>query len=223
MSKLILNTECGLYERNGKAFCTSRQIAEQFGKEHKTVLRAILDKIEFSKDDEVAAQFCATNFVESKYKDRGKWYPEYMLTRDGFSFIVMGFTGKKADKFKIAYITRFNQMESFIKSLVTARIEYPAFTEAIMNAHDEPRHYHFSNEADMINRIVLGVSAKKFRDEHGFEKGVSIRPYLTLEQIKAIEDLQRVDIGLIVSIPDFEQRKLTLQKYFERSKLKRIA
>jgi hypothetical protein len=46
---------------------------------------------------------------------------------------------------------------------------------------------------------------------------------LTAEQIHAIETLQRVDIGLIVAIPDFQQRKETLAKYYERLKLKRIA
>jgi hypothetical protein len=73
------------------------------------------------------------------------------------------------------------------------------------------------------NRIVLGVDAKVFREENGIEKGAVIKPYLNLEQIKAIETLQRVDIGLLVAIPDFHQRKETLLKYFTQLRRKRIA
>lgn len=222
MSKLILNPEYGLYERQGKAFCSSRQVADEFGKRHADVLRIIAEKFTASEDDELATQFCVTNFIESKYKDRGKLYPEYLISRDGFSFIVMGFTGKKADRFKIAYISRFNQMEHFIKSLTTAKLDHPAFTEAIMNAHEEPKHYHFSNETDMINRIVLGISAKQFREAKGLEKGTSIRPYLTTFQIKAVETLQRVDIGLIHALPEYEDRKKSLETYFDRFRLKQI-
>lgn len=228
MSKLILNTECRLYTRDGKAFCTSRQIADEFEKRHADILRIIYDKIDSAKEDSekgdnLAAQFCTANFIESNYIDRGKRYPEYLLTKSGFSFIAMGLTGKTADRFKIAYINRFEQMEIFIESLGTARLEHPAFTNAIQNAHEEPKHYHFSNEADMINRIVLGMNAKKFRETNGIPKGESIRPYLSAEQIKAIEELQRTDIGLLLAVPDFEIRKQLLTNYFQQMQLKRIA
>src|SRR5690606_14551240 len=118
---------------------------------------------------------------------------EILMTKDGFVLVAMEIKGAKARKFKEAYIQRFNQMESFIRSLAAAKLEHPAFTDAIMNAHEEPKHYHFSNEADMINRIVLGMSAKQFREAKGIPKGDSIRPYLSTDQIKAVETLQRVD------------------------------
>lgn len=223
MSKLILNTECKLYARDGQAYCTSRQIADEFKKRHSDILRIVSEKLESSIGDDLATQFCATNFIESQYKDRGKWYPEYLFTRGGFSFIAMGLTGKKADRFKMIYINRFEQMEAFIISLNAARLEHPAFTDAIMNSKENPMHYHFSNESDMINKIALGMNAKQYREANGLEKGCSIRPYLTSEQIKAIEMLQRVDIGLLVAIPDYEQRKQILAQYYERLKLKMIA
>lgn len=217
MSKLILNPEYGLYERKGQAFCSSRQVAEEFGKEHYNVLRDI-ESLDCSQE------FNALNFEAVTYKDaKGERRPQYLMTKDGFTFLVMGYRGKKAARFKESYIKRFNDMESFIQSLTAAKLEHPAFTEAIMNAHAEPKHYHFSNEADMINRIVLGMSAKQYREAHGIPKGASIRPYLSSEQIKAVETLQRVDIGLIVAIPDYEVRKQTLTNYFERTRLKMIA
>ena len=222
MSKLILNPEYRLYERNGKAFCSSRQVAEEFGKRHADVLRSI-EQIT-APTSGVSTEFTERNFALSRYKDAsGKWNPEYLMTKDGFAILAMGFTGKKAMRFKEAYIRRFNEMEAFIRSLQTAKMEFPAFTEAIMAAHDEPKHYHFSNEINMIYRIVLGMDAKTFREKHGLPKGEVIRPYLTAEQIHAIETLQRVDIGLIVAVPEYEQRKQMLAQYYERMKLKRIA
>lgn len=208
--KLVLNPEYGLYEKGGKVFCDSLQIAEAFEKEHKNVLRdidAILEEDEFSR----------LNFEPSDYRVRGKTYPRYLLTKDGFALLVMGYTGKKALAFKKAYITRFNEMEAFIKSLQTAKLEFPAFTAAIMEAHEEPKHYHFSNEINMINRIVLGMDAKHFKESNGLDKSISsIRPYLDVAQIEAIESLQRVDIGLIVAGLDFDTRKQILTTTYAR-------
>lgn len=217
MGKLILNPEFNLYERNGQAFCSSRQVAAEFKKQHDNVLRDI-------RNLDCSSEFNALNFEEVKYKDaKGEKRPEYLMTKDGFVFLVMGYRGKKAARFKEAYIKRFNDMEAFIKSLLATKIEFPAFTDAIMAAHEEPKHYHFSNEINMIYRIVLGMDAKKFREVNGIKKGAVIKPYLGLEQIKAIETLQRVDIGLIVAIPDFKQRKETLARYYEQMQRRLIA
>jgi len=135
------------------------------------------------------------------------------MTRDGFTILVIGYTGQKAMKFKEIYIKRFNDMEQFIKTLVNARKDFPMLTENIKLLHENPKPYHFSNECDMINRIVTGMSAKQIRQLHGLEKGKSIRPYLTDEQVKMMETLQKVDIGLLVAVPDYEQRKRHLEWY----------
>lgn len=223
MSKLMLNPEFNLYERKGQVFCSSRQVAEEFKREHKNVLRAIEGFAEPTSG--LSEGFNQLNFEPVTYKDaKGEKRKEYLITRDGFTLLAMGFTGQKAMKFKEAYINRFNAMEEFIKNLATAKLEHPAFTDAVMLAHEEPKHYHFSNESNMINRIVLGMDAKQFKQANGIDaKTPSIRPYLTTEQIAAIVTLQRADIGLLVVMPDFQARKQALTQYYERLKLKRIA
>lgn len=222
MSKLILNTECGLYEQDGTAYCDSLEMSREFSRRHDHMLR-LIDEIT-APTSGVSEEFVKENFKESKYKDlSGKFNRKILMTRDGFIMVVTEVKAAKARKVKEALISRFNAMEQFIQSLYMARLEYPAFTQAIMDAHETPKHYHFSNEADMINRIVLGMSAKQYREERGLEKGCSIRPYLSLEEIKAIETLQRVDIGLMFAIPDYTERKNALSAYYERSKLKLIA
>ena len=78
-----------LISENGQVVVSSREVAEHFGKEHKTVLRSI---------EELAAQNCATKsmFYETTFENRGKQYPMYLMNRDGFSLLTFGFTGKEA-------------------------------------------------------------------------------------------------------------------------------
>lgn len=209
---LVKNTDYGVTALDGTPVVSSRRVAEVFRREHKDVLRAI-------QNCGCSDDFNRRNFTPTTYKDsQGRKQPETLLTKDGFAFIVMGFTGKKAAQFKEAYINRFNEMERFIQSRNLARLEYPELTEAIKMMHDEPKFFHYSNEADMINRIVLGMSAKQFREEHGMDKGESIRGYLTPWQAEAIQRLQKVDVGLVVIMPDFKQRKQALVTYYEMMK-----
>lgn len=94
--------------RNNQAVVSSRQISEKFQKAHKTVLRSIKEIL--------AAQNCATKFFkENYYVSRGKKYVEYLMNRDGFVLLIMGFTGKIAIDLKIAYINAFNEMEAELK------------------------------------------------------------------------------------------------------------
>ncbi|EKK2478894.1 Rha family phage regulatory protein [Escherichia coli] len=94
---------------NGRAVTTSVAIAEFFGKRHDNVLRAIAN-IECSE------KFNALNFEDVTYTDaKGEKRPMYQITKNGFVFLVMGFTGKKAAAFKEAYIAEFDRMEAELR------------------------------------------------------------------------------------------------------------
>lgn len=83
---------------------TSLQVAEVFGRQHKNVL-AKVESLECSKE------FNELNFKPVEYLDgKGEKRPSYEMTKDGFMFLVMGFTGKKAAQIKEAYINAFNFM-----------------------------------------------------------------------------------------------------------------
>lgn len=85
-------------------YTTSLSVAEVFNKNHKNIIRKIN---EFPKDN-----FTKLNFELSKYIDStGRILPCYKITRDGFSLLVMGFTGEKAYKWKVEFIKVFNEME----------------------------------------------------------------------------------------------------------------
>ena len=97
----------GLTERDGKAVVSSRHISRVFEKEHRRVLQDIRT---IAENDPV---WGLHNFVQSYYtNEQNKSQPEYLITRDGFTLLVMGYTGEKAMRFKKAYIAAFNEMES---------------------------------------------------------------------------------------------------------------
>ena len=216
MKELIPRDEYGIFaDIHDTARVDSRSVAAFFFKFHFHVLRDIA-RITDTKSG-LSKEFIDSNFVADKYKDStGRKLPCYQMTRDGFTILVMGYTGEKAMRFKELYIKRFNEMEALIKQLVAARQEFPMLTEMIRTVHDNPKPYHYSNECDMINRLVIGMSAKKFRESHGIEKGRSIRPYLTEEQIRLIDELQIVDVGLLMSVPKLDDRKRLLEQHLEQ-------
>lgn len=94
---------------NGRAVTTSVAVAEYFRKMHKDVLKKI-DNLDCS------AEFTERNFAPSEYTDAtGRTLPAYQITKNGFVFLVMGFTGKKAAAFKEAYIAEFDRMENELR------------------------------------------------------------------------------------------------------------
>lgn len=101
---------------NGIMVADSLQVADCFGKAHKNVLQTIDNLV-----TNLAAENSATNaepedyFIPAEYQNRGKTYKKYLLTRDGFSLLVMGFTGPAALHWKLLYIEAFNKMEKALK------------------------------------------------------------------------------------------------------------
>lgn len=94
--------------RKNQVVTSSRQVAQVFGKRHCDVLRGIQNL--------TSTQNCVQWFFRSQYKDAsGKMNLEYLMNRDGFSLLVMGFTGKKALEWKIKYIEAFNAMEKALR------------------------------------------------------------------------------------------------------------
>lgn len=103
-------------ERDGKPVTTSRAVAEQFGKQHKNVIQAIEGLRTTLDETEDGRAFNRLNFQPVTLPDgKGEKRPAYLLTRDGFTLLAMGFTGAKAVQFKVAYINAFNRMERLIR------------------------------------------------------------------------------------------------------------
>ncbi|MBQ1571391.1 MAG: Rha family transcriptional regulator [Clostridiales bacterium] len=100
-----------VYLKNEQALTDSLVVAEMFEKRHDRVLRAIDNLLEtLPKNGEHSALFMATK----RKADNGQFHRIYLMNRDGFSLLVMGFTGKKALEWKLKYIDAFNKMEAVI-------------------------------------------------------------------------------------------------------------
>lgn len=157
--------------RKDEAVTTSLLIAEMFHKRHDAVLRDI-------KALDCSDDFTAHNFVESKYKDStGRFNPMYYITKDGFTFLVMGYRGKKAAEFKEAYIGAFNKMESILrekstsvwlearqKGMITRKAETDVIKELVEYAKAQG-----STHADMLymtySKLANALCGIKSRDQ----------------------------------------------------------
>lgn len=141
-----------------QAVTTSLLLAEAFGKNHRDVLEKISSKINSAEN---SAQY-KKMFAESTYTDRsGKQNKMYYLNRDGFTFIAMGFTGRKADEFKLKYIEAFNRMEQALKEQQATPFKLPqTYSEAL---------YELAEKAKQIE--ALEPRAKKY-DRYLSSKGL---------------------------------------------------
>lgn len=101
---------------DGNSTCASYHVAEHFSKAHKDVLRAI-DNVR----QECGPEFDRRNFTPIDYLDsKGRTYRAFRMTRDGFTLVVMGFTGRAAMEWKVKYIDAFNSMEREMRALSPA-------------------------------------------------------------------------------------------------------
>lgn len=166
-----MNNLVNIYlNQDGQAVVTSRQIAEDFEKEHSSVVvRAIENLI---KELKGSRQNCTHLFIETEYQNEQnkQWYKEYLLTRDGFSLLVMGFTGPKALQWKLKYIEAFNKMEKALKEpkqltpMEQLKLQYQVIEE-----HEEKLNTIESDVKELKNNMVINhgqeVTIKKTVDK----------------------------------------------------------
>jgi Rha family phage regulatory protein len=207
---------------NGQPVVSSKVVAEEFGREHKNLMQNLRSLIDSGHLGEL-------DFKPSSYIDKqNKTQPAYELTERGFLIAMPFIGGEKARDGQVRLVDSFIEYREKAKKEAAiqaerelARVEYRPMTNAIKHSKEaegkEVEHYHFSNEANMINRIVLGTTAAKFRKENDIGKAEAIRDYLTAEQIRAITELQRADTVFINMGWDYDKRKAELTIMFERN------
>ena len=177
--------------------CTSLDIAETFGKRHSDVLRDL-------ENMDCSEEFRERNFALSSYKSaQNRSFPMYYITRDGFTLLVMGYTGEKAMKFKEAYIKQFNAMEAILQGKLIERekgiVIRQAFTKALKESgEDERMHNHaYSTYTDLVYREVFGKSAKQLREEYGIAKQDNLRDCFSQEELAKVKSVEMIVSGLV--------------------------
>lgn len=162
---------------NQQAVTTSLILADAFEKEHKNVIRAIETKIGELKIEQSSKMFSKGEYTNSQNKRQ----PMYYLNRDGFTFIAMGFTGRKADEFKLKYIDAFNRMEEQIKQQ-PAQYKLPqTYSEALIElAKEVKRNEVLKPKAEKYDRYLSNkglITITEIAKEYGMS-GVKLNQFL---------------------------------------------
>lgn len=185
------------FGKEEKVIVTSLDVAETFGKEHRRVLQDIRE-LGCSED------FRLHNFVQSSYENaQGKDQPLYVMTRNGFALLAMGYTGDTAMRFKEAYIQQFDQMENLLRGKLVERekgiVIRHALTDAIQKTSENARmHGHaYSVYTDMIYKTLFGETAAQMRERRELKPGDDLRGTFTAEQLEAVQTMEHLVSGLV--------------------------
>ena len=145
---------------NDQAMTSSLLVAKEFGKAHAKVMRDI-------ENLNCSDEFRLANFGDSSFKnEQGREFPMVTMTKDGFSFLVMGYTGKKAARFKEAYINAFNKMESEIRSSIKPKSQLEILQMSINQLVEQERRLS-SVERDIAETKKEIAEMKQERIENG--------------------------------------------------------
>lgn len=163
----------------GTLVVSSRRVAEDFGKEHNDTKKRIRELI---RD---MGEISHNYFILSEYKDSlNRTQEEYLLTRDGFSLLVMGFTGAKALEWKLKYIEAFNQMEQALREQEKHKLPATykeALLELVKTIEEKER---VEEEKQRLIHNNKTYTATEMAKELGFRSAVAFNKYLAEKKIQ---------------------------------------
>lgn len=192
-------TEELVYLKNNEAVCDSLQVAERFGKRHDKLISEIermYGDLEYlgSPQNGGHPMFTKTYYIHPQNNQK---YPKYIMNRDGFSLLVMGFTGKKALAWKLQYIKAFNQMESIIKEKSTqswietrkaGKLTRQAETDTIKNLVE------YARQQGSTHSDKLYMTYSKLANKIA---GVSDRDKATVMQLNNLSLIEHIILNVI--------------------------
>ena len=194
---------------------SSQEIAKLTGKRHDNVtvdIEKMLNALKLQSPD------FSGDYIDS----RGRTHPCFNLPKRETLILVSGYSVELRAKI----IDRWQALESKQTALdeaktarQRARLEAPALADAVKYSREAAgkgtKHYHYSNEFDLINRVVVGSSSKQLRDIRACGASEPLRDLLTPGEIKAVEHMQRLNAALIdVGMP-YQERKAKLEQVFK--------
>lgn len=180
-----------VYLEKEEAVCSSLDVSSCFGKRHDNVLRMIVGLL---KNEETQKMFKKSYYVDGQNKQQ---YPMYLMNRDGFSLLVMGFTGKKALDWKLKYINAFNQMEkiirerqsqSWIESRSVGKLSRKAETDVLKQLVEYAKQQG-SEHADMLYMTYSKLANKAV--------GVTDRETATTQQLMNLSFVENIILNMV--------------------------
>ncbi|EFK9707111.1 Rha family transcriptional regulator [Campylobacter coli] len=176
---IINNVEVNLNIKENKVFINSLDLAKVFNKNHRHILQ--------TTKNQPQNDFTESNFILSTYKDKkGELRPCYNLTRDGFSLLVMGFTGEKAYKWKIEFIKAFNEMEKRLRNIEYEKHDKLAFRQSLG---------YKSQLAQQKEKYENKIKALQYDLEN--KKELSFKRKLSKEELLELRKILARDYGMI--------------------------
>ncbi|EAJ1826483.1 phage antirepressor Ant [Campylobacter coli] len=198
---IINNVEVNLNIKENKVFINSLDLAKVFNKNHRHILQ--------TTKNQPQNDFTESNFILSTYKDKkGELRPCYNLTRDGFSLLVMGFTGEKAYKWKIEFIKAFNEMEKRLRNIEYEKHDKLAFRQSLgYKSQLKQQKEHYENK---IKALKYDLEKKK---QLSFKRKLSKEELLELRKILArdygILCMKEWEMSLVAEKIALESTKMT--------------
>lgn len=193
---------------------SSLDVAETFEKNHRDVMESIRN----IESNISTAEFSALFFLDSYKASNGKSNPMYLMTRDGFTLLVMGYTGEKAMRFKLAYIKQFNAMEKALQGKLIEREKGIAVRQSLtkalqQSAENERMHGHaYSTYTNCIYKVLFGKNAKQLRQTLGIGPKDNLRDYLSAEELRAVQSMECLVSGLVDCGWGYDQIKEFIQQ-----------
>lgn len=200
-----------VFIKNDTPLTTSRTVAEQFGKRHDHVIRDIKEIIVQAED----APKIGDMFHETTYADKyGRQKPMYTMTRDGFSLLAMGFTGKKALEFKLKFIDAFNRMEQalsvpqierdarWLETRQGTKISHRPFTDAIKLLISHLRQHGEKREDGYIYGHLTNIMQNACGVRRGQRDNAPVANLNKLDQVQSM--IANLILQLIANRPDIK-------------------
>ena len=198
---------------------TSLDVAETFGKAHDKVMRDI-------RELGCSAEFNIANFGDISYVDTmNRKQKAYVMTRDGFTLLVMGYTDELAMKFKEAYIKQFNAMERALRGKQIEREKGIAVRQALTKAlqqstENERMHGHaYSTYTNCIYKVLFGMNASQLREKFGIARKDNLRDCFTADELSAVQSMECLVSGLVDCGWEYDQ----IKTFIEQNNIRRLA
>lgn len=184
-----------VFLKNEEMLTDSLTIAEVFEKRHDNVMQAIEKLIGGLPENKDTPKL----FIKTWYKhpQNGERYAKYLMNRDGFSLLVMGFTGKKALSWKLRYIEAFNKMESVIRKKSTSTwIETRQYGKLTRKAETDTiqRLVEYAREQGSEHSEMLYMTYSKLANKMA---GVSKRDEATVKQLNDLTLMENIILHVI--------------------------
>ncbi|EDT3566385.1 transcriptional regulator, partial [Salmonella enterica subsp. diarizonae] len=191
---------------------TSQAIARYFERDHDKIVNRIGNL-------DCSDEFLTRNFKRVKFEHKGRDLVAYEVTKDGFVFLTMSFTGKKAAAFKENYIAQFNYMAEWIAERSETKSGMRSMGDAMKSYIErtgDTQHGHaYSNECTFLARLVLGMHPPVWAKRNGIPSK-KVRDHMNANQLALLAYLENRNCALLdMDIPTAE-RKVRLTALAQR-------